>query len=109
MRNRNKRIWVRLDEEEYGRFKKHVEQSGLSQEAYLRFLIGDLIPKLKPPPDYFTMTRELRAIGNNIHQIAVKANALHLIDSEEFKQYSAMLDRQISAIQDAVELPERRK
>jgi hypothetical protein len=68
-----------------------------------------MIPQPKPPPDYFAMTRELRAIGNNIHQIAAKANALHVIDAEGFKQYSDMLDRQISAIQDAVELPARRK
>lgn len=75
MRNRNNRVWVRLDDDEYSRFRKHIDQSGLSQEAYLRFLIQELIPQPKPPPDYFTMTRELRAIGNNIHQIAVKANA----------------------------------
>jgi hypothetical protein len=109
MRNRNKRIWTRLNDDEYTRFKKHVEHSGLSQETYLRFLIENLVPKSKPPSDYFAMTRELRAIGNNIHQLATKANALHLIDADGFKQYSDMLNRQISAIQDVVEIPEKRK
>ena len=102
-------ISFRLQPEDYKRFKQQVKQSGLTTSAYLRFLINDMIPQPKPPPDYFAMTRELRSIGNNIHQIAVKANALHVIDADSFMTYSALLDKQISAIQDAVELPERRK
>ena len=102
-------ISFRLQPEDYKRFKQQVKQSGLTTSAYLRFLINDLIPQPKPTPDYFVMTRELRAIGNNIHQIAVKANALHVIDADGIKKYSALLDKQISAIQDSIELPERRK
>jgi hypothetical protein len=109
MRNRNKRIWARLNDNEYSSFKRHVEQSGLSQEAYVRFLINDMVPMPKPPPDYFAMTRELRAISMSIRQIASKASSLHVIEADEFSKYSGKLDKQISAIQDAVELPERRK
>lgn len=107
MRNRNKRVWAHLNDDEYERFMETVKQSGLSMEAYIRFLINGLIPKPNPPVDYFSMTSELRNIGNSIHQIALRAAAFHVINKEEYKQYSIKLDKQISAIQDAVELPQK--
>jgi len=109
MRKRYKPIQVMLNDTEHMQIKEAAIKSGITVSTYIRLLITNCIPKPKPPPDYFALTRELRAIGNNIHQIAVKANALHVIDAASFKQYSDMLSRQISAIQDAVELPERRK
>jgi hypothetical protein len=105
MRNRNKRIWAHLSDDEYEHFMEQVKQSGLSIESFLRFLINGLVSKPKPPVDYFAMTNELRIIGRSIRQIASKATAYHIINSEEFEQYSLKLDKQISAIQDAVELP----
>lgn len=102
-------ISFRLQHDEYERFKKHVKQSGLNTSAYLRFLINGMVPQPKPPPDYFSMTRELRAISMAIHQIAARASSSHGIEVDEFKKYSGRLDKQISMIQDAVELPERRK
>jgi hypothetical protein len=98
-----------LNDTEHTQIMEAASNSGITVSTYIRLLITSYTPKPKPPPDYFAMTRELRAIGNNIHQIAAKANALHMIDAAGLKQYSDMLDRQISAIQDAVELPARRK
>ena len=108
MRDKDYPISFRMQNEEYERFQERVKQSGLSTSAYLRFLINGMVPKPKPPPDYFAMTRELRAISVSIRQIAAKAISLHAINADEFTKYSDKLDRQISAIQDAVELPERR-
>lgn len=105
MRNRNKRIWAHLSDDEYGRFMDTVKQSGLSMEAYIRFLINGLVPKPTPPADYFAMTTELRTIGRTLRQIASKVDAYHTINAEELEQYTLKLDKQISSIQDAVELP----
>jgi exopolysaccharide biosynthesis protein len=105
MRKRNKRVWAHLNDNEYERFMEQVKQSGLSMESYLRFLINGLVPKPKPPVDYFAMTNELRTIGRSIRQIASKATAYHIINAGEYERYSTELDKQISAIQDAVELP----
>jgi hypothetical protein len=87
---------------------ENVKRSGLSMEAYIRFLINGLIPKPNPPVDYFSMTSELRNIGSSMRQIASKATAFHMIDANELVLYSIKLNNQISAIQNAVELPYRR-
>jgi hypothetical protein len=108
MRKRYKPIQVMLNDTEHMQIKKAAINSGITVSTYIRLLITGYIPKPKPPPDYFAVIHELRDIGNNIHQVAVKANALHIIDADGFKTYSAMLDSKISAIQDAIELPERR-
>jgi hypothetical protein len=105
LRKRSRRIWAHLSDDEYDQFMEHVKQSGLSMESYLRFLINGLVPKPKPPAEYFAMTNELRTIGKSIRQIAAKVTAYHIIDAEEFEQYSIKLDKQILAVQDAIELP----
>ena len=72
MRTRNRAVLLRLTDEELSRLRALVKRSGLSQEAYLRSLVAGLRPRDKPPPDYYAMTRELHAIGNNLNQIAAK-------------------------------------
>ena len=80
MRNRNIRIQLWLNKKEADRLDKSVKKSGLSREAYLRHLINGLVPPEAPPPDYYSMMRELYRIGNNLNQIAVKAHTLGVID-----------------------------
>jgi hypothetical protein len=78
---RNKKVTVRLSDEEYAFLKANIEKSGLSQEAYLRVIISGRVPKPKPDEAFIKMVRELAAIGNNIHQLSAKANALGFIDA----------------------------
>jgi hypothetical protein len=80
MRKRNIQIITRLDKDEQQQFQKRVKKSGLSQEAYVRHLINGLLPTDAPPPDYYTMMRELHGIGKNLNQIAQKAHVLGAID-----------------------------
>ena len=108
MRKRNKRIWAHLNDDEYKRFMEIVTQSGLSMESYLRFLINGLVPKPKPPVDYFAMTNELRELGKSLRHIDSKAAASQMGNIDDFIQLSTKLDKQITAIQDAVELPYKR-
>lgn len=95
----NKRIYeikVRLTAEEMAYLNQLVAKSGLSRETYLRMLISGVVPKEAPSPDFWAMTRELHAIGNNLNQIAVKANSLNAIDAKHY-------DEDVLLFQDAVQ------
>ena len=107
MRKRNIQIITRLDKEENRVFKKRVKKSGLSQEAYVRFLINDSVPTDAPPPEYFAMMRELHYIGVNLNQIAQKAHILNVVDAERYDEYIAMLNSAIVDITNAVMLPRK--
>ena len=71
MNNRTIEIKVRLNQKEADILNEKVKKSRLSREAYLRQLIGGLMPQ-DAPPDYYTMMKELYKIGNNLNQIAGK-------------------------------------
>ena len=80
MRKRNVAILFRLNRKEAEALDKKVKKSGLSREAYLRHLISGVVPRDAPPPDYYSMMRELHRIGNNLNQIAQKAHTLNVVD-----------------------------
>ena len=73
----------------------------LPEGALVRFLLKGYEPKEKPDDRFYEVMRELSAIGNNIHQLSRKANALNFIDApmlaEEAKrwhQFQADVERQ---------------
>ena len=107
MLKRNIKISFRVNHGECDRFKRRVKKSGLSQEAYLRQLIENLVPRESPPADYFDFMRELRAVGNNLNQIAQKAHAMQTVDAARYDEavgeYRGLV-RQITA---ALILPEK--
>jgi len=107
MRKRNIQIITRLDKDEHQRFAKLVKKSGLSKEAYVRHLIGGLVPTDAPPPDYYSMMRELHAIGVNLNQIARKAHVLGAIDAKRYDESAAALNKAVVEITNAVMLPRR--
>lgn len=72
MRKRGIRAQVWLNKEENTKLHTNAKKAGLSQESYLRSLINGYVPKELPPPDYFSMMRELHAIGSNFNQLAAK-------------------------------------
>lgn len=109
MRKRNIQIIVRLNAKEQQHLAKQVKKSGLSQEAFIRTLINGYMPKELPPPDYYSMMRELYAIGSNLNQIAAKANATGHIDRTVFQYEANRLRKAVLDIQAAVTSPERRK
>jgi hypothetical protein len=107
MLKRNIKITFRLDKSENEIFKKRIKKSGLSQEAYIRHLINGLVPTDAPPPDYHAMMRELRAIGNNLNQVAQKAHALNSIDVKRYDENAAALRKAVVEITNAVMLPRK--
>ncbi len=105
MRTRNKAILIRLNDDELAHLKELVEASGWSQEAYLRALVAGIVPATRPPPDYYAMARELRAIGVNLNQIAQKAHVLGVIDVQRYDTASRKLAATLAAISEAVKAP----
>jgi hypothetical protein len=107
MRKRNIQIITRLDKDEHQLFQKRVKKSGLSQEAYVRHLINGLIPTDAPPPDYYSMMRELHSIGTNLNQIAQKAHVLNVLDVKRYDDNTAALNKAVVEITNAVMLPRK--
>lgn len=105
MRNRNIRIQCWLNRKEAETFNKLVKRSGLSKEVYLRHLINGVVPNDAPPPDYFSMIKELNGIGNRLNQIAIKAHTLNVIDFGRYDEAYHMLLKAIDKISNAVILP----
>jgi hypothetical protein len=107
MLNRNIKITFRLNRAESERFRKQVKKSGRSQEAYIRHIINGLVPTDAPPPDYYSMMRELHAIGGNLNQIARKAHVLNAIDAKRYNENAAALNSAVIKITNAVMLPRK--
>ena len=107
MRKRNIQVITRFTKEEYQHFQKLVKKSGVSQAAYLRHLINGLVPKDIPPPDYYSMMRELHGIGNNLNQIAQKAHILNVLDVRRYDENIERLNRAVKNIVAAVMFPEK--
>jgi len=107
MRKRNIQIIIRLDKDEHQRLCKLVKKSGLSQEAYIRHLIDGVIPNDAPPPDYFSMMKELHGIGNNLNQIAQKAHVLNVVDVQRYDENMRLFNQTVRKITNAVILPRR--
>ena len=107
-RKRPIRAQVWLTHEENSLLESHATATGLSRESYLRTLINGYIPKQLPPINYHALIRELHSIGNNLNQIAAKANATGHIDTTVFQYEATRLRRAVQEIQEAFTAPERR-
>lgn len=75
MRKRNHFVGVWLSEQEYQQLEQLCEASGLTASVLLRKLILGSQLRPRPPDAYAGILRELSAIGNNVNQIAYRANA----------------------------------
>ena len=78
-RNIDKHIWFSRDEAQD--LQKKAKKTYLTEETVVRLLVKGYEPKEKPDERFYDAMRELSAIGNNIHQLSAKANALNFIDA----------------------------
>lgn len=85
-RNIKKNFW--LNREEASILKKKAKKAGLTEADFVRCLVMNVVIKEKPDERFYDVIKELRAIGNNLNQIAYKANATGNIDSHYYKQES---------------------
>lgn len=80
-----KQFWFSRDEAQD--LQKKAKKTCLSEAALVRLLLRGYEPKEKPDDRFYDAMREFSAIGNNIHQISVKANALGFIDAESANEF----------------------
>ena len=90
MRKRNIQKIVRFNRKEAQDLAAKAKKACLSEAGLIRLLIRGYEPKEKPDDRFYDAMREFSAIGNNIHQISVKANALGFIDTQKL---NSELDR----------------
>lgn len=108
MRKRNIQLKIWVSAKEQQDIRKHVKKAGYSTGTYIRTLLDGYTPKEQPPPDYYSMMRELHAIGNRMNQIAARANATGFFLAKDYAENVKELNKAILKIQASVTLPERR-
>ena len=86
MRKRNIQKIVRFSRDEAQDLQKKAKKACLTEAALIRLLIRGYEPREKPDERFYDAMRELSAIGNNINQLAVKANALGFVDAPQLKK-----------------------
>ena len=74
MRKRSIKKQVWLNKAEATLLKNKSKKSGLSESELIRRLITDSVIKEQPTEDFYIFLKELRAIGNNLNQIARRLN-----------------------------------
>ena len=90
-RRRNKAVTVRMNETEYADFQNKVEESGLSQQAYIISAVrgatitpSDEIAVLKEISKTFAdFEKQVRGLGTNVNQMAYIANGQGYLPVEE--------------------------
>ena len=79
-----KQFW--LFPQEVAELKRKAEIAGISETAVIRLLIRGYEPREKPDGNFYEAMRKLSAIGNNINQLAAKANTLGFVDAPQLKK-----------------------
>ena len=90
-RRRNKAVTIRMNETEYADFQNKVEESGLSQQAYIISAVrgatitpSDEIAVLKEISKTFAdFEKQVRGLGTNVNQMARVANGQGYLPVEE--------------------------
>lgn len=100
-------IKVRLTKKEAARLQALVKHTGLSREAYLRHLIGGVVPQEIPPPDYYAFMERLYQVGNLLEQISRQAQVQGAVDIAPYKEAVRQFHQLVEDITTAVILPRR--
>lgn len=86
MRKRNIQKIVRFSRDEAQDLQKKAKKACLSEAGLIRLLLRGYESREKPDERFYDVMRELSSIGNNINQLAVKANALGFVDAPQLKK-----------------------
>lgn len=86
MRKRNIQKIVRFSRDEAQVLQKKAKKACLSEAGLIRLLLRGYEPREKPDERFYDVMRELSSIGNNINQLAVKANTLGFVDAPQLKK-----------------------
>ena len=87
--------------------KKKAKKACLTEAALIRLLLRGYEPREKPDERFYDAMRELSAIGNNINQLAIKANAHGFVDSQMLKNEALRWHKFQAAIEREFLRPEK--
>ena len=93
MRTRNNKLQVWLSDHEMYLLKRKSENCKMTCSSFIRSIINDYEPREVPPLDYYKVMAELRAIGNNLNQIAHRANVTNVVDAEHYEENADALTK----------------
>ena len=79
-----KQFW--LSPQDARELKRKAKLCGITETAVIRILLHGYEPKEKPDARFYEAMRQLSAIGNNINQLAAKANTLGFVDAPQLKK-----------------------
>ena len=99
MRKRNIQKIVRFNRKEAQDLAAKAKKTCLSEAGLIRLLIRGYEPKEKPDDRFYDVMRKLSSIGNNINQLAAKANTLGFIDAPMLKNEAAKWNKFQSEIE----------
>ena len=85
-----KQFWLTREEDELLKLK--AQQCCLPEASLLRMLIQDLVPKEKPPKEFYEVMREVYRFGSNLSQLA---DVLEYAKNEEKQRSSSMSKGQL--------------
>lgn len=106
-REREYQINIRLTYDEARELNKLAEKVGLNKSEYIRQRILRYEPREKPPREFYEAIKQIRAVGNNINQIARLANKTGTIDELTCKKQFNNLNRFVIDIKKEFLLPKK--
>lgn len=86
MRDRVIRFEVKLNYKENNKLCQDAKKANLTKSEYVRKLINESVIKEKPDDKFYDVMIQLTKIGNNLNQIAHKANYLNNIDADAYEK-----------------------
>ena len=92
-----KQFW--FSREEAQSLQKKAKKACLSEAGVIRMLLKGYEPKEKPDDRFYDVMREMSAIGNNLNQLAAKANTLGFIDAPQLKKETEKWNKFQSAVE----------
>ena len=84
-----KQVW--LNEEENKMLKDKASKVSITESELIRLLIKDCVIKEQPDERFYKAMREISSIGNNLNQIARRANSLNFVDADSFRREAKKL------------------
>ena len=83
-RIRKKQILIRLSEKEYLHLAEQADLAQLNMAQFVRNLIMGIRMNPYPKEEWTEIMRQMSAIGNNINQMAYRANLHGFTDKQAF-------------------------
>lgn len=79
-----KQFWFSRDEAQD--LTRKAKRTCLSEAALVRLLVKGYEPKERPDERFYDTMRQMASIGNNLNQLAAKANTLGFVDAPKLEK-----------------------